>query len=84
MQSALEKSIHDLRDLIIRSKLTAEERGDLQDALNELTESLDDQSIDSSDLASGIYDQVMDFQESHPLLTKTINQVADTLAQMGI
>ena len=84
MKQELENTLSELRAMVTQASMTTEERSELHDALESLVSSLDDDSVDSAQMAGTIYERVLDFQQAHPTLTKTMNQVAETLAQMGI
>ena len=84
MRNEIKNTLAELRSQVADSSLSDGEREELHIALEKLTDSLDDDQVDSSQLAAGIYDRVLDFQQSYPALTKTINQIAEALAHLGI
>ena len=63
--------------------LDAEEVARLKQAASEIEATLDSQDVDSASLAKMLQQQTDAFQQSHPVLTRTVGRVADMLSQMG-
>lgn len=55
----------------------------LLETMNEIQATLSDQSQENS-LSDQVSSSARKFEESHPVLTKTLGRVADMLQQMGI
>lgn len=85
MREELEETIAHLREqLSDHENMGTAEAAELQKALEEISSSLDEHSVDSASLAKLFQDQTQAFQESHPVLTQTVGRLADMLSQMGI
>ncbi|QDT61420.1 hypothetical protein SV7mr_39550 [Stieleria bergensis] len=65
-------------------ELQPSQREELQTAVTEIQESLDRFDIRSADLAKRLHEDTETFSSKHPDIARTVGQVADTLAQMGI
>lgn len=64
--------------------LTARQRADLSESLEEIVRTLHHPETDSAGLAAQLIRQTERFAETHPRLTRTAGQWADMLSQMGI
>lgn len=85
MREQIEETIDQLRQQLGSAEnLDTKEATELQEALEEIVSSLDEQAISSASLAERFQEQTQSFQESHPILTRTVGRMADMLAQMGI
>ena len=85
MQSDLEDALRQLHVALESiDNLDAEEVARLKQAASEIEATLDSQDVDSASLAKMLQQQTDAFQQSHPVLTRTVGRVADMLAQMGI
>lgn len=85
MQSDLEDALRQLHVALESiDNLDAEEVARLKQAASEIEATLDSQDVDSASLAKMLQQQTDAFQQSHPVLTRTVGRVADMLSQMGI
>ena len=85
MRQELESTIAELRSQIAESKeITPDEIAELKDRLEEISDSLDRDEIDSASLMNRLQEHVESFRDSHPTLTQTVGRLADALSQMGI
>ncbi|GAB5402969.1 MAG: hypothetical protein Aurels2KO_12000 [Aureliella sp.] len=85
MNAKLQEALQQLHtQLSTLDGLDDAERKQLENAAKEIQESLASNEVKSSDLAAGFQKAISRFSESHPELTRTAGQVAETLSQMGI
>ncbi|QDT11759.1 DUF4404 family protein [Planctomycetes bacterium K23_9] len=85
MQESLKKTLQQLHEqLAVVEQLDDADREQLEAAVREIQDSLDKDDVKSSDLAKRFYETTEQFTKSHPWLSRTAGQVADTLSQMGI
>jgi hypothetical protein len=85
MRQELEKVLRQLHETLESAEhLDADEVRELRRAAEEIESSLDEQSVDSASLAQRLHKETERFQESYPVLTRTVGRVADMLSQMGI
>ena len=85
MRDELEEALGQLHSALESvDNLESDEAERLRQAVREISETLDEQHVDSAGLAKRLHEQTEAFQESHPVLTQTVGRIADMLAQMGI
>ena len=85
MRHQLEEAIKQLEDELASAQdLGPNEAAEIHNAINEISNTLDEKEVDSASLAEQLYRQTEAFQESHPVLTQTVGRIADMLSQMGI
>jgi len=85
MRQHLEDAIEQLHDQLATAEdLSPEEADEIRRAIVEISETLDKQDVSSAGLAERLQEQTASFQQSHPVLTRTVGRIADMLAQMGI
>ena len=85
MPETLHDTLRQLQEQLANlDELQPPQREALQTAVTEIQESLDRFDIKSADLAKRLHKDTGTFSSKHPDITRTVGQVADTLAQMGI
>lgn len=72
------------RELTESDHLDAEEVEKLRATMKEIQSVLDQQNGTADSLSDQITGSARRFEESHPVLTKTLGRIADILQQMGI
>ena len=85
MPETLHNTLRQLNEQLANlDELQPAEREALQTAVTEIQESLDRFDIKSADLAKRLHKDTEIYSARHPDIARTVGQVADTLAQMGI
>ncbi len=85
MRQQVEDAIKQLHNELESAKdLGPDEAVEIRRAIDEISDTLDAQDVNSASLAKRLNDYTESFQESHPMLTQTVGRIADMLSQMGI
>lgn len=89
MRVQLEQTLNELHSHLADIKtLESDERERLQQAVEEIQQSLDQDDVSSLSLAErlaeGLDEATTQFSEAHPTIANSVGRIADMLSQMGI